>query len=293
MSRLTGLEQELRRNLARFGIAAKGRVDVRAVVEGVLNLVSQTPRLQECTTTSIVEAVHKAVSLGLDPTGTTDEGYITPRKRHAVFVPGYRGLLKIAYENPRVGLIEAHVVRERDHFELRYGDPEGHVVDHRPRLNVAEGEPNVPIGAYAICWWRDCPQPLVEWMTAEEIEANAERSGNRDEDSPWQTDWPEMARKTVLKRLLKYIPLGPQLGVILRERDDDGSLEETETSDVGVADGDSGPNYDALIGQAATLEAIDQVIASLKADEALNSEEKTRLFNLAVKKKRELRAVSV
>lgn len=293
MSRLIGLEQELRQNLARFGIAAKGRVDVRAVVEGVLNLVSQTPRLQECTTTSIVEAVHKAVSLGLDPTGTTDEGYITPRKRRAVFVPGYRGLLKVAYENPRVGLIEAHVVRERDHFELRYGDPEGHVVDHRPRLNVAEGEPNVAIGAYAICWWRDCRQPLVEWMTTEEIEANAERSGNKEEDSPWQTDWPEMARKTVLKRLLKYIPLGPQLGVILRERDDDGSPQETETLDVGTVEGDSGLDYDALIGQATTLEAIDQVITSLKSDESLDSEEKTRLFNLAVKRKRELRAVSV
>ncbi len=292
MSRLIGLEQELRRNLARFGIAAKGRVDVRAVVEGVLNLVSQTPRLQECTTASIIGAVHKAVSLGLDPTGTTDEGYITPRKRRAVFVPGYRGLLKVAYENPRVALIEAHVVRERDHFELRYGDPEGHVVDHRPRLNVAEGEPNVAIGAYAICWWRDCRQPLVEWMTTEEIEANAERSGNKEEDSPWQTDWPEMARKTVLKRLLKYIPLGPQLGLILREREDEAGqpveAQEEETRETG-----GGPDYDGLIEQAASLEAIDQVIASLKADEALDPEEKTRLFNLAVKKKRELRSVAV
>jgi len=293
MPRLDALQQALNKNLARFGIAAKGRLDVRIVVEGVLDLVSRSSKLQMCSVDSIIEAVYRAVSLGLDPSGMTDEGYLTPRGGRAVFVPGYRGLLKIAYENPRVGLIEAHVVRERDHFELRYGDPEGHVVDHRPRLNVAEGEPNVAIGAYAICWWRDCPQPLVEWMTTEEIEANAERSGNKEEDSPWQTDWPEMARKTVLKRLLKYIPLGPQLGVILREREDDGSPRETETVDVGIAEGDSGLHYDALIGQAATLEAIDQVIASLKADEALDSEEKTRLFNLAVKRKRELRAVSV
>jgi len=291
-SRMIGLEQELKRNLARFVAAARGRMDVKAVVQGVLTVVENSPRLQQCSVTSVVDAVHKAISLGLDPTGTTDEGYMTPRKGRAVFVPGYRGLLKIAYENPRVGLIEAHVVRQLDHFELRYGDPEGHVVDHRPRLNVAEGEPNVAIGAYAICWWRDCPQPLVEWMTTEDIEANAERSGNKDDDSPWQTDWPEMARKTVLKRLLKYIPLGPQLGLILREREDEAGqpveAQEEETRETG-----GGPDYDGLIEQAASLEAIDQVIASLKADEALDSEEKTRLFNLAVKKKRELRSVAV
>lgn len=290
-SRMIGLEQEFKRQFDRLVAAARGRLDVKAIIQGVINLVANSSRLQQCSVVSIVEAVHKALSLGLDPTGATDEGYITPRKGRAVFVPGYRGLLKIAYENPRVGLIEAHVVRELDHFELRYGDPEGRVVDHRPRLQVAEGEPNVAIGAYAICWWRDCPQPLVEWMTTEDIESNAERSGNKDEDSPWQTDWPEMARKTVLKRLLKYIPLGPKLSVIFREREDDtaesgGTLESVEVTVEGC-------DYDRLIGEAGDVEAIDRVIASLKADEALDSEEKTRLFNLAVKRKRELRSVTV
>jgi len=64
--------------------------------------------------------------------------------------------------------------------------------------------------------------------------------------------------------------------------------QEEETRETG-----DGSNYDGLIEQAASLEAIDQVIAILKVDEALDSEEKTRLVNLAVKKKRELRSVAV
>ncbi|MGB9618485.1 MAG: recombinase RecT [Desulfomonilaceae bacterium] len=290
MAHLVALQQEFNRHFARLAAAAKNRLDVKDVIAGVLALVEQSPALQECSTISIVKAVHKALSLGLDPTGLTEEGYITPRKRRAVFVAGYRGLLKIAYENPRVGFIESHVVRQQDHFELRFGDPTGHVVDHRPRLNISEGEPNMAVGAYAVCWWRDCRQPLVEWMSTEDIEANAERSGNREEDSPWQTDWPEMARKTVLKRLLKYIPLGPQLGLILRDRDEeagqDAEPEIGESTQI-----TSAVDYDALIKEAATREAIENFIARLKADDALDASEKTRLFNLAVKKKRELRSV--
>jgi recombination protein RecT len=292
MPRLDALQQALNKNLDRFGIAAKGRLDVRIVVEGVLDLVSRSSKLQMCSVDSIIEAVYRAVSLGLDPSGMTDEGYLTPRGGRAVFVPGYRGLLKIAYENPRVGLIEAHVVRKRDHFELRYGDPEGHVVDHRPRLDVAEGDENPAVGTYAICWWRDCRQPLVEWMTAEEIEVNAERSGNRDEDSPWVTDWGEMARKTVLKRLLKYIPLGPQWGAILREREVGMGEEVAELPEEEDSPG-VGIDYDRLIEEAATLEAIDRVINTIKDDETLDSDEKSRVFNLAVKKKRSLRGVAV
>ena len=292
MPRLDGLEQALKKNLARFGIAAKGRVDVFAVVDGVIDLVCRSPKLQMCSVDSIIQAVHKAVSLGLDPSGTTDEGYLTPRNGRAMFVPGYRGLLKVAYENPRVGLIEAHVVRKLDHFELRYGDADGHVVDHRPRLDVAEGDENPAVGAYAICWWRDCRQPLVEWMTTEEIEVNAERSGNKDGDSPWITDWGEMARKTVLKRLLKYIPLGPQWGAILRDRDETVDEEVVESS----PEEDHPPKvvgYDRLIEEAATLEAIDRVINTIKDDQTLDSEEKARVYNLAARKKKSLRGVAV
>lgn len=93
MTRLAGLDQELQRNRKRLLVAANGRANVDDVIDGVLAMVAESPRLQECSPASIVQAVIKGLTLGIDPTGVSGEGYITPRKGRAVFVPGYRGLL--------------------------------------------------------------------------------------------------------------------------------------------------------------------------------------------------------
>lgn len=279
------LETELQRMKPRLASVAPAWMDLDAVIANVVWAVSQDENLSRCSTRSIVEAVLEAVAMGLDPSGLSGDGTLIPRKTktdglRATFVPDYRALLRLMLARDRISHIEARIVREGDKFELRFGDPDGRVLEHRPAITQS-GE---PIGAYAIAWFKDSPRPLVEWMTRAEIEANAERGGGYGADnSPWETDWGEMARKTVIKRLAKYlIPQASEQKETLRDEP-----KGREVSPPPEQEEDLARQYMESI-QTAAPDGIDYVIKAIREDDRLDHEEKSHLFNLACRRKKEL-----
>lgn len=279
---------ETLRNLAsRFRAIAAPGTPVNEIIENVIYAVNRDPDLGKCSASSIVDAVTEALTLGLDPSGLSNDGTLIPRKTksggfRAVFVPDYRALLRIMLSYPRISHIEAHVVRKGDQFELQFGDPAGRVVQHRPVVSLDLGE---PLGAYAIAWFKDSDRPLVEWMPKAEIEANAERGGSFGNDnSPWETDWSEMARKTVIKRLAKYLP--QQLRKPVPASDGHG-MEGISQKMADPVLGDLARQYLQSIETAAP-DGIDIVITAIREDDRLDHMEKTELFNLACQRKKNL-----
>jgi len=289
---MNNLDRILRETLAPLGArAASMGIDLNATRESILAMVKANSRLGQCSAHSIASAVAKAVYLGLDLAPAAQEAYLTPRKTRAVLVPDYRGLLKLAYHNPRVGCVESRVVYLRDEFSIEFGEPTGAVVKHRPYTKpLEENVANPAIGAYAILWWKDHAQPLVEWMTTEQIEANAERGANSDdEDSPWHTDWGQMARKTVLKRLLNYVPLGRVAADLIRPGPVEAFAEEQKPfSTPAIETGNELFHQYVTSINTAALAGMEAVIAAIRGDDRLDHEEKTELFNMAVQRKREL-----
>lgn len=220
-----------------------------------------------------------AVRFGLDPSGRSGDGVLVQKKTKIVFIPSYRALLRLAYANPRIVHVEAHVVRAKDEFAIDYG---AGTLTHRPYVGPgANSEKNPPVGAYALAYLRDSPKPIFEWLPADEIEAISKRGSERREYSPWNSDWSEMARKTALKRLLKYLPLRPDVWSQVGEFADEEDAACEESADLSL------PDYEAKIREA-DLATISQVLKSIREDDRLDSSEKERLFNLAVKRKREL-----
>jgi len=291
------LDRILRETLAPLATrAAAMGIDLHATRASVLAMVKANSRLGQCSAHSIANAVAKAVYLGLDLTPAAQEAYLTPRKTRAVLVPDYRGLLKLAYHNPRVGCVESRVVYLRDEFSIEFGEPAGAVIKHRPYTKpLEENVANPALGAYAILWWKDHAQPLVEWMTTDQIEANAERGANSDdEDSPWHTDWGQMARKTVLKRLLNYVPLGRIAADLIRPTPVEPLAEEEEQA-TAPAPGTGSELFQQYVTSinTAALEGIEAAIAAIRADDRLDHEEKTELFNMAVQRKRDLQKRNV
>lgn len=163
-----------------------------------LTSIRTTPKLLECSVESLMGAVMLAAQLGLEP-GPLGHAYLVPYKSEATLIIGYRGMIDLARRSDQIVSIAAHVVHEHDEFEFTYGLEENLV--HKP----AWQNPGVPVGAYMVAKLKDGGH-VIEVMSLEEIEAVRARSKSPN-SGPWVTDWEQMARKTVIRRGAKYLPL--------------------------------------------------------------------------------------
>src|SRR5690606_23274926 len=142
-------------------------------------------------------------------TKTRDQGWV----KIVQYMPMIGGILKKIRNSGELLTIAAHVVYERDQFEYALGDDER--IEHRPYLGDDRGK---PIAVYAVAKTKD-GGVYREVMTVGEVEAVRAVSRAKDK-GPWIDWWTEMARKTVLRRLSKRLPMSTDLEELMR-RDDD------------------------------------------------------------------------
>ena len=172
----------------------------------VLSAVSSSPDLAACETKSFLAAMMQAAQLGLEPNTPLGQAYIIPYKDHGVpkaqFQIGYKGLIDLAYRSGQVSIIDAQVVYENDDFDYELGlEPK---LKHRPAL-TNRGK---PILYYAMFRTKDGGFGF-QVMSYDDCLAHARKYSKAYNGgfSPWTTNFDEMAKKTVLKKALKYAPL--------------------------------------------------------------------------------------
>jgi len=171
----------------------------------VITAVTRTPKLLECRPETVMNAVIEASQLGLMVDGVLGHGYLVPYKTTCVFIPGYRGLLDLARRSGEIAWVQARIVYEHDIFSYSYGaDPQ---LDHTPARAKGK-EPGAMIAAYGVAKFTS-GELHFEVMHKDDIEAIRQRSRAKD-DGPWVTDYDEMSRKTVVRRLCKYLPMNPE-----------------------------------------------------------------------------------
>ncbi len=195
------------------------RIDVTRQIElAVLCFYSQ-PKLMQCTRASIAASVLEASDLGLSLSRSSGEAYLIPRKDtdkvlQCHFQAGYQGLIKLARESGQVNYVHARVVHQFDDFEWGW-NPELEFVHRVDRT----GRQGMITHVYAVA--RLTTGELVgECMTVEEIQSIRMRS-QRPNEGPWVTDWEEMAKKTVARRLCKWLPKTPRLIRAIESHDAD------------------------------------------------------------------------
>ncbi len=173
-------------------------LDADRLARIALTTIRTTPKLLSCEISSLMGAVMQAAQLGLEP-NILGHCYIIPYKREATFIIGYRGMIELARRSGNIESIYAHEVRENDEFAYELGlDPK---LEHKPAM---EDRGDIT-GAYAVAKFQGGGYQF-DFMPIEEIEKRRRRSaaGN---SGPWKTDYEEMAKKTVIRRMFKYLPV--------------------------------------------------------------------------------------
>jgi recombination protein RecT len=190
-------------------------VDADRMVKLALGAMRTTPKLLNCNVESFMGAVVTCSSLGLEPNTPLGHAYLIPFENRqkgttdVQIVFGYKGLIDLARRSGQIISIAAHEVCQNDEFHFSYGLDEKLI--HKPAL-TGRGE---PIAFYAVA-------KLVgggyafEVMGRDQIEEIRDASQNykfaREKGKTvWGQHFVEMGRKTVLRRLFKYLPVSIEL----------------------------------------------------------------------------------
>ena len=199
VERIRALEPEIRRALP--SVLTPERFTRMA-----LSAVNNTPALAKCTPMSFIAALMNAAQLGLEPNTPLGQAYLIPYKNKGVlecqFQLGYKGMIHLAYRTGEIQIIQAQVVREYDEFLYQYG--------LEPKLVHCPGEGERGDVTFIYGLFRTARGGYgFEVSNKADMDAFAARYSKAFDSnfSPWKTNYEEMAKKTVIKRALKYAPV--------------------------------------------------------------------------------------
>lgn len=209
---LTNHKETLRNQIA---AALPRHMNADKIIRILTTELKRVPELNECTLQSVLGSIMQASQLGLEIGSIIGHGYLIPFKKkdkasgkyikECQFIIGYRGMIDLARRSGKLISITSQDVYENDFFEFKYGLDEK--LDHTP----TQGDRGKFIGAYAYAKL-DGGGYSFGVMFKNEIDKVRERSKSAQSDySPWATDYPEMAKKTVIRRLFKYLPISIEL----------------------------------------------------------------------------------
>lgn len=213
------IRQNLNQMAPQFQAALPKHISVEKFTRVAMTAIQNNAALQGADRASLFGAVVRLAQDGLLPDGR--EAAIVMFGKQAQAMPMIAGVLKKIRQSGEVSKASAQVVHELDHFVWKLGFDE--TVEHEPpALDKPRGK---AIGAYAIAVLKDGSQ-LLEVMSLEEIE-QVRKVSRASGNGPWVTWWGEMARKTVMRRLSKRLPMSTDLDDHF-ERDDTIAPEPIE-----------------------------------------------------------------
>ena len=181
-------------------------VNSERFVRIAITTIRLNPKLAKCSQESLLGALMVSAQLGLEP-GTLGQCYLIPfenKKAGTVecqFQIGYKGLIELLRRSGQLSDIYSYTVYENDDFNIEYGL--SRTLTHKPNFDE-RGEIK---GFYAVAILKDGAKAF-EYMTKDEITKHEEkyRKGSYKNDV-WNKNFEEMAQKTVVKKLLKWLPV--------------------------------------------------------------------------------------
>ena len=183
-----------------------------------ITALTRTPKLAECTQASVMKCLLDLSSLGLEPDGR--RAHLIPYKQECTLIIDYKGLVELIRRSGDVASIRAETVCEKDEFQWVNGE-----ITHSINWRTSRGKVQA---VYAECVMKSGEKQTAV-MTYEEVEGIRKRS-KASGSGPWVTDWSEMAKKTVVRRLSKLLPLSSEIMSAVEKDDDQFSMRNVTPS---------------------------------------------------------------
>ena len=206
-------------------VAAK-HMNPERMMRVVANAIRTTPKLSDCEPMSFLGALMQCASLGLEPNTVLGHAYMIPfdrskKVRNAqtgreewVKIPevqvviGYKGLIDLARRSGHITSIAANIHYSDDDL-WEYEEGTEAKLRHRPGALAGQ-----KLHAYAIAKFKDGGHAYVvlPWSHVLKIRDGSQgyqtavRLG-KTADAPWVKHEDEMAKKTAIRALSKYLPL--------------------------------------------------------------------------------------
>jgi recombination protein RecT len=205
---LPALKQDIARMGVEFGKALPGHITADKFVRTAQTAIALTRNIDKVKNAgSLLAACTKAAADGLILDGR-EAALVIDYNGDVQYRPMMRGLLKLAYNSGVLKSLVVESVRMNDLFDYqptRSGEPIIHKID----LKSDRGD---VYAVYALAEFKD-GGVIHDVMTVSDVNRIRDRSdawkafvAKKIKSTPWSTDWSEMARKTVFRRLSKYLP---------------------------------------------------------------------------------------
>ena len=213
-----------------------------------LTEVRKNKMLAQCDQKSFLGALMMCAQLGLEPGGALGHAYLVPFRQGQTlavqFIIGYRGMIELARRSGQIKSIEARPVYDGDVFEVELGLNSNlrHVPDFD---NPNRVNPDKLRFVYAVAHLKDGGVQF-EVMSRKEIEAVRARS-KAGSSGPWVEHFEQMALKTVVRRLFKWLPISVEIAAAIEQdaRADSGQPQDNPLDGDGVVfDADTGEVVD-------------------------------------------------
>lgn len=211
---------------------------------------------------SLQQALTNVAAIGLSLNPAEKQAYLIPRTVKAgnayvtkVFLePSYMGMIKLATDSGSIKWVQALAVYANDTFEfVGVGDKPVHKFNpFQPEDKRGEF-----IGCYSVAKTADGDH-LVNMMSAEQVTSIRDRSeswksfksGRAKTGGPWQTDFVEQAKKTVIRQAFKTWPRSDlnRLAAAVELSNDNEGFEPIVTSpELGQITAETKAYFDQLI----------------------------------------------
>ena len=183
-----------------IAVACGDAIDPKHFIRVALTAVNKNPKLADCTKESVLQCCLDAASFGVETNGR--DAHLIPYGKQCTLIIDYKGYVRLVMNTGLVSNIHADVVCENDEFEYDLGEVKKHRIDYRkPRGEIYAG--------YCIVTMKDGTKK-AEVMSKDEVDKIRARSRSGG-SGPWVTDYGQMFRKTVFRRLQKWLPLSPEI----------------------------------------------------------------------------------